>query len=92
MGNCGTCKHWSSHAWDEGELISVVNRAGRAWCLRITNETDEEASPEERAIVRVDDHQLGESKLATRGDFGCTEWEAKERPVVLGAKEANPSG
>lgn len=77
MGNCKDCKHWADKAWDEGERVSIINPAGRALCLRIENETSEDASPVEPAIVVVEDHQLGEPKLFTRGDFGCTLFEPK---------------
>ncbi len=78
MGNCKDCKHWADKAWDEGERISVIDQVGRAWCLRFDSVTDEGTNPEELAVIRVADYQLGEPKLRTHGDFGCVLFEAKE--------------
>ena len=80
MGNCSGCRHWADKAWDEGELISVVDVAGRAVCIAIDSIRESETEePDERAIVAV--LGMGDGLLRTRGDFGCVLFEPKE-PVT----------
>lgn len=80
VSTCAGCKHWVSHAWDEGEKVSIVDSAGRAGCAAIgTTRESREEDPDERAVVEAYGH--GDCLLRTRGDFGCVLFEAKVTPV-----------
>ncbi len=85
MGNCRDCKHWASTAWDEGELVPIVDSAGRAACVAVgtTRERPDE-EPDEHAVVVA--FGMGDCLLRTRGDFGCVLFEWRDEGVRKNAE------
>lgn len=78
MGNCEDCRHWNDKAWDEGELISIIDVAGRAYCLSFEFDTYPTTNHDSQVVACGFPGSEGQPVVRTRGDFGCVLFEGRE--------------